>query len=552
MTELLKASNLCVGFASRGEKIQAVKNLSFSLHTDQSLGIVGESGSGKSQTVLSIMGLLESNGRATGSVVFDGREILGIDTKALNQIRGKNIGMVFQDPMSALNPYVSIGKQMSGVLKRHTKLNKNERKEMCIEMLDAVKIPRPTQRFDGYSFELSGGMRQRVMIASALVTKPKLLIADEPTTALDVTVQEQILDLLLEMKEKLAMSLILITHDLGVVARSCQKVLVMKDGVEQETGDLEQVFYTPTAEYTKELLAKSKEMSLDTRSSRPTNNQESNITASVNKLSVLFPMPKQTMFSKQEYLRAVDGVSLSVFEGEILGVVGESGSGKSTLAKNILRLVEPTSGTIDLFGSNLAELNKKEMKKARKKMQVVFQDPYSSLNPRMTVFEALAEPLDSFFPGMTQDSIEQDVEDAIIEVGLDASFLGRYPHELSGGQCQRIAIARALMPKPQLLICDEAVSALDASIRSEIIDLLLNIKLKRKLTMIFIAHDLAVVKKICDRVVVMQKGKIVESGKTGDVFYNPKKPYTKKLLEAVPVPDPKTEQQKLVKRMSQQ
>jgi len=326
----------------------------------------------------------------------------------------------------------------------------------------------------------------------------------------------------------------------------------MKDGVEQETGDLEQVFYTPTAEYTKELLAKSKEMSLDTRSSRPTNNQESNITASVNKLSVLFPMPKQTMFSKQEYLRAVDGVSLSVFEGEILGVVGESGSGKSTLAKNILRLVEPTSGTIDLFGSNLAELNKKEMKKARKKMQVVFQDPYSSLNPRMTVFEALAEPLDSFFPGMTQDSIEQDVEDAIIEVGLDANFLGRYPHELSGGQCQRIAIARALMPKPQLLICDEAVSALDASIRSEIIDLLLNIKLKRKLTMIFIAHDLAVVKKICDRVVVMQKGKIVESGKTGDVFYNPKKPYTKKLLEAVPVPDPKTEQQKLVKRMSQQ
>ena len=552
MTELLKASNLCVGVASPGEKIQAVKNLSFSLHTDQSLGIVGESGSGKSQTVLSIMGLLESNGRATGSVVFDGREILGIDTKALNQIRGKNIGMVFQDPMSALNPYVSIGKQMSGVLKRHTKLNKNERKEMCIEMLDAVKIPRPTQRFDGYSFELSGGMRQRVMIASALVTKPKLLIADEPTTALDVTVQEQILDLLLEMKEKLAMSLILITHDLGVVARSCQKVLVMKDGVEQETGDLEQVFYTPTAEYTKELLAKSKEMSLDTRASRPTNNQESNITASVNKLSVLFPMPKQTMFSKQEYLRAVDGVSLSVFEGEILGVVGESGSGKSTLAKNILRLVEPTSGTIDLFGSNLAELNKKEMKKARKKMQVVFQDPYSSLNPRMTVFEALAEPLDSFFPGMTQDSIEQDVEDAIIEVGLDANFLGRYPHELSGGQCQRIAIARALMPKPQLLICDEAVSALDASIRSEIIDLLLNIKLKRKLTMIFIAHDLAVVKKICDRVVVMQKGKIVESGKTGDVFYNPKKPYTKKLLEAVPVPDPKTEQQKLVKRMSQQ
>jgi len=460
--------------------------------------------------------------------------------------------MVFQDPMSSLNPYISIGKQMSAVLKRHTKLNKKERKEKCIEMLDAVKIPSPSQRFDGFSFELSGGMRQRVVIASALLTGPKLLIADEPTTALDVTVQEQILDLLLEMKERFSMSLILITHDLGVVARSCQRVLVMKDGMEQETGTLEQVFYSPTADYTKELLSKSKEMSLDTKAPTTTKKQQDEITAKINKVSVLFPIPKQTIFSKQEYLRAVDEVSLSIYEGEILGVVGESGSGKSTLAKNILRLIEPTTGTIDLFGTRLAELSKKEMKKARKKMQVVFQDPYSSLNPRMTIFEVLSEPLNSFFPGMTQDSIEQDVEAAILEVGLDVGFLGRYPHELSGGQCQRIAIARALMPKPQLLICDEAVSALDASIRAEIIDLLLNIKQKRKLTMIFIAHDLAVVKKICDRVIVMQKGKIVESGKTEDVFYSPKKPYTKRLLESVPVPDPKIEQQKLEKRRARQ
>ena len=552
MTELLSTSNLSVEFTSRGKKIQAVKNLSFSVNKDQSLGIVGESGSGKSQTVLSIMGLLESNGRATGSVVFDKKEILGINAKKLNKIRGRSIGMVFQDPMSSLNPYISIGKQMSGVLKRHTKLNKNERKEKCIEMLDAVKIPSPSQRFDGFSFELSGGMRQRVMIASALLTSPKLLIADEPTTALDVTVQEQILDLLLEMKERFSMSLILITHDLGVVARSCQRVLVMKDGMEQETGTLEQIFYAPTADYTRELLSKSKEMSLDTKTPTTTKKQQDEITAKINKVSVLFPIPKQTIFSRQEYLRAVDEVSLDVYEGEILGVVGESGSGKSTLAKNILRLIEPTTGTIDLFGARLAELSKKEMKKARKKMQVVFQDPYSSLNPRMTIFEVLSEPLNSFFPGMTRDSVEQDVEAAILEVGLDVDFLGRYPHELSGGQCQRIAIARALMPKPQLLICDEAVSALDASIRAEIIDLLLNIKQKRKLTMIFIAHDLAVVKKICDRVVVMQKGKIVESGKTEDVFYNPKKSYTKRLLESVPVPDPKIEQQKLEKRRARQ
>ena len=493
MTNLLIAQNLCVDFTSRGEKIQAVKNLSFYLEHNQSLGIVGESGSGKSQTVLSIMGLLESNGKATGSVVFDNKEILGLDKKELNKIRGKKIGMVFQDPMSSLNPYISIGAQMSGVLFNHTNLNKAEIKEACIEMLDAVKIPNPQQRFDSYSFELSGGMRQRVMIATALLTKPKLLIADEPTTALDVTVQEQILDLVLEMKERFSMSVILITHDLGVVARSCEKVLVLKDGLEQETGELNQIFYNPRAAYTKELLLKSKEIGMDTEPRETKRNNS--ITTKIKNLTVCFPIPKPTFFSKQDHLVAVDNVSLDVYEGEILGVVGESGSGKSTLAKNILRLVRPTKGEIELFGEKLSLLDKKQMKKTRKKMQVVFQDPLSSLNPRMTVFETLSEPLNSFYPGMNRDSIEKDVRAAIIEVGLGDEFLGRYPHELSGGQCQRVAIARALMPKPQLLICDEAVSALDASIRAEIIELLLGIKQKRKLTMIFIAHDLAVVKK---------------------------------------------------------
>ena len=546
MTNLLTTQNLCVDFTSRGEKIEAVKNLNFCLGHNQALGIVGESGSGKSQTVLSIMGLLESNGKATGSVVFDNKEILGLEKKELNKIRGRKIGMVFQDPMSSLNPYISIGAQMAGVLLNHTNLNKSEIKESCIEMLDAVKIPNPKQRFDSYSFELSGGMRQRVMIASALLTKPKLLIADEPTTALDVTVQEQILDLVLEMKERFSMSVILITHDLGVVARSCEKVLVLKDGLEQETGELNQIFYNPRAAYTKELLLKSKEIGMDTEPRETKRNNS--VTTKIKNLTVCFPIPKPTFFSKQDHLVAVDNVSLDVYEGEILGVVGESGSGKSTLAKNILRLVRPTKGEIELFGEKLSLLDKKQMKKTRKKMQVVFQDPLSSLNPRMTVFETLSEPLNSFYPGMNRDSIEKDVRAAIIEVGLGDEFLGRYPHELSGGQCQRVAIARALMPKPQLLICDEAVSALDASIRAEIIELLLGIKKKRKLTMIFIAHDLAVVKKICDRVIVMKKGKVVESGDTTDVFYSPKEAYTKKLLDSVPVPDPDLEHEKYNKR----
>ena len=546
MTNLLTTQNLCVDFTSRGEKIEAVKNLNFCLGHNQALGIVGESGSGKSQTVLSIMGLLESNGKATGSVVFDNKEILGLEKKELNKIRGRKIGMVFQDPMSSLNPYISIGAQMAGVLLNHTNLNKSEIKESCIEMLDAVKIPNPKQRFDSYSFELSGGMRQRVMIASALLTKPKLLIADEPTTALDVTVQEQILDLVLEMKERFSMSVILITHDLGVVARSCEKVLVLKDGLEQETGELNQIFYNPRAAYTKELLLKSKEIGMDTEPRETKRNNS--VTTKIKNLTVCFPIPKPTFFSKQDHLVAVDNVSLDVYEGEILGVVGESGSGKSTLAKNILRLVQPTKGEIELFGEKLSLLDKKQMKKTRKKMQVVFQDPLSSLNPRMTVFETLSEPLNSFYPGMNRDSIEKDVRAAIIEVGLGDEFLGRYPHELSGGQCQRVAIARALMPKPQLLICDEAVSALDASIRAEIIELLLGIKQKRNLTMIFIAHDLAVVKKICDRVIVMKKGKVVESGDTTDVFYSPKEAYTKKLLDSVPVPDPDLEHEKYNKR----
>ena len=548
MGKILSVDRLNVSFNTRGTIIKAVNNLSFGLQKNEVLGIVGESGSGKSQTVLSLMGLLEPNGVATGSVIFKNKEILGLPDKELNKIRGNEVAMIFQDPMSSLNPYITIGEQMSGVLRQHSKLNKKEARERCIEMLRAVKVPSPDKRIDGYSFELSGGMRQRAMIATALLTNPDLLIADEPTTALDVTVQEQILDLILEVKERFLMSVILITHDLGVVARTCDNVLVLKDGIKQEYGDTEQIFYSPQAEHTQELLFKSRELDKPLQKTKP--HAIPQTSASIKKLSVFFPMPKNNFFSKTEHLKAVNNLSFDIKEGEILGVVGESGSGKSTLARSILKLQKPTGGSISVFGENILRMNNKQTKKFRKNTQIVFQDPFSSLNPRMTVSEILAEPLHSFFPKTTKSAATQIITMGLGDVGLEASFLGRYPHELSGGQCQRVAIARALISKPKLLVCDEAVSALDAPIRAEIIELLLKLKQDKKLTMVFIAHDLAVVRKICDRVLVMQKGVLIEQGRTNTVFQNPAKQYTKDLLDSVPVPDPRLEKEKYRKRLS--
>jgi len=552
--KILSVNNLNVSFNTRGTIITAVNDLSFYLQKNEVLGIVGESGSGKSQTVLSLMGLLESNGAATGSAVFKNKEILGLPDKELNKIRGNEIAMIFQDPMSSLNPYITIGEQMSGALRQHSKDNKKEARNRCIEMLSAVKVPNPEKRIDGYSFELSGGMRQRVMIATALLTGPDLLIADEPTTALDVTVQEKILDLILEVKEKFLMSVVLITHDLGVVARTCDNVLVLKNGIKQEHGDTEQIFYSPEAEHTQELLFKSRELNEPLQKTEPSIEPETS--ATIKELSVFFPMPKSNLISKTEYLKAVNNLSFDIKEGEIIGVVGESGSGKSTLARSLLKLQKPTSGSISVFGENILTMNNKQTKAFRKNIQVVFQDPFSSLNPRMTVEEILAEPLDSFFVKTKSvfrkrnvDAI-QIITRSLDDVGLGAGFLGRYPHELSGGQCQRVAIARALISKPKLLVCDEAVSALDASIRSEIIELLLRLKQHNQLTMVFIAHDLAVVKKICDRVLVMQNGILIEQGKTNAVFQSPENQYTKDLLDSVPVPDPRLEKAKYLKRLS--
>ena len=553
MSDLVRVRDLTVSFKTRHEAILAVDRLNFELKENEILGIVGESGSGKSQTVLSIMGLLEPNGSATGEANFQGVNLLSLSMSELNRIRGKEIGMIFQDPMSSLNPYITIGSQMSQILAQHTDLTKKEREEKCVEMLDLVGITNPQKRFDGYSFELSGGMRQRVMIASALLTSPKLLIADEPTTALDVTVQEKILDLILEVRDRFHMSVILITHDLGVVARTCEKVLVMKQGRLQEKGELNQIYYSPESEYTRELLNKSKQINLvdskDPKKEEKTAYEENKL-VEAEEVSVLFDLPKEGLFAPRELIAAVDGVSAEILEGEIIGVVGESGSGKSTFSRTILGLQKVTSGELRVLGQNLNSQKTFVGKTLRKRMQVVFQDPYSSLNPRMTIQEILLEPLLVFFSDQDRSVQFDRIRDVLVEVGLDEHFLGRYPHELSGGQCQRVAIARALLPIPELLVCDEAVSALDASVRAEIIDLLVRLKNDRGLTILFIAHDLAVVRKICDRVIVMEKGKIVEQGDTETVFKNPKEEYTRNLISSVPVADPRLEKKRRLERLS--
>jgi len=553
MSDLIRVRDLSVSFKTRHETVLAVDRLNFELKENEILGIVGESGSGKSQTVLSIMGLLEPNGSATGEANFHGVNLLSLSMSELNRIRGKEIGMIFQDPMSSLNPYITIGSQMSQILAQHTDLTKKEREEKCVEMLDLVGITNPKKRFDGYSFELSGGMRQRVMIASALLTSPKLLIADEPTTALDVTVQEKILDLILDVRDRFHMSVILITHDLGVVARTCEKVLVMKQGRLQEKGELNQIYYSPESDYTRELLNKSKQINLvdskELKKEEKTPYEDTKL-VEAEEVRVMFDLPKAGLFTPRERIAAVDGVSAEILEGEIIGVVGESGSGKSTFSRAILGLQKVTSGELRVLGQNLNSQKTSVAKTLRKRMQVVFQDPYSSLNPRMTIEEILLEPLLVFFSDQDRSVRFDRIKDVLVEVGLDERFLGRYPHELSGGQCQRVAIARALLPIPELLVCDEAVSALDASVRAEIIDLLVRLKNDRGLTILFIAHDLAVVRKICDRVIVMEKGKIVEQGDTETVFKNPKEEYTRNLISSVPVADPRLEKNRRLERMS--
>jgi peptide/nickel transport system ATP-binding protein len=546
---LLNVAGLDIVFATPDGPVHAVRNLDFDVRQGETLGIVGESGSGKSQAVLATMGLLANNGRATGEVIFDGRSILDLPPAEIRKIRGCRIAMVFQDPMTSLNPFLTVGRQMCEVLQFHDALNRASALKHCERMLDAVRITDPKRRLGMYPHELSGGMRQRVMIATALLCRPELLIADEPTTALDVTVQAQILLLMKELRTEFETSIILISHDLGVVAGLCDRVLVMQDGNACEYGPTDQVFYAPEHTYTKALLAavpRLDDANVRTMPDAPSSNFDlsgpgASSVLAVDGLSVDFAIPSPGFFRAARILHAVDGVSLTLKAGETLGVVGESGCGKSTLARAVLNLVPTTEGRVCLLGQNLDDLDKASVKASRQHMQIVFQDPLAALNPRMTIGEIVAEPLETFNRRLAKEEIHERVQEILQKVGLEKAHANRYPHEFSGGQCQRIGIARALILKPRVIVCDEPVSALDVLIQAQILKLLIGLQEQFEIALIFIAHDLAVVRQISHRIMVMYLGRVVEVADRIDLFANPRHPYTRALIDAVPVPDPQVE-----------
>ncbi len=535
---LLSVTDLRVGFATEGGAVQAVDGVSFDLAPGEVLAIVGESGSGKSVTAQTIMGLTRSpNASIAGSVRLRGCELVNATDAELQKIRGAEIAMVFQDPMTSLNPVYRVGSQIAEAIRAHrTRTERREARQQAIELLDSVGIPDAKHRVDDYPHEFSGGMRQRAMIAMALALAPDVLIADEPTTALDVTIQAQILELLRQLNRERGLATILITHDFGVVAELADRVLVMHEGKIVERGELDDVFYATEDPYTRKLL--SAVVRLDQAAPlRP--GKDEGALLEVTDLVKHFPVKRGLAIGRKgDPVRAVDGVSFSVARGETLGLVGESGSGKSTLSRAMLQLLTPTSGSVRFEGREIAGLSPRRMRPLRPGMQMIFQDPYASLNPRKRIGQIVGEPLR--IQGSSSGTERRHrVQELLERVGLSPEHYARYPHEFSGGQRQRIGIARALALRPKLIVADEPVSALDVSIRAQILTLLADLQEEFGLTYVFVAHDIGVVRHVSDRIAVMHDGKIVEQGPADQVCERPSDAYTKTLLDAVPVPDPR-------------
>ncbi len=545
---VLSVRNLDVRFWTPDGEVHAVKNVSFDVNEGDVLGVVGESGSGKSQLFLASVGLLAGNGRSTGGVSYRAQELIGAPENILNDIRGAKITMIFQDPLTSLTPHMRIGDQIIESLQTHKKMNRDEAAARAIATLELVRIPEAKRRMRQYPHELSGGMRQRVMIAMATACGPDLLIADEPTTALDVTVQAQILEIMRDLKKELNTSVVLISHDMGVIASMCDRVLVMRHGEFVEQGAADNIFYRPQHPYTRMLLEAMPRIDRPERPGRVALKPlpaGSPILLDVEDIKVHFPIRVSgTILPKYKPLRAVDGVSFTLKQGETLGVVGESGCGKSTLARAVLKLLPQTAGTVVWRGRDLTEADKRSLRQLRKEFQIVFQDPLASLDPRMKIGESIAEPLRSLEPRTPRNDVNERVTAIMEKVGLDPNWINRYPHEFSGGQNQRVGVARAMILQPKLIVCDEAVSALDVSIQAQIVDLILSLQAEFGMSLIFISHDLSVVRQVSHRVMVLYLGRVVELASREAIYSDARHPYTKALISAVMVPDPQAERTK--------
>lgn len=576
---LLQVKNLVTEFKSDNELIKAVNDISFTLHKGETIGIVGESGSGKSVTSLSIMQLIPNPpGRVSGGEILYHSKKNGIknlrtlSNQEMRAYRGNEIAMIFQEPMTSLNPVYSCGTQVMEAIILHQKINKKEAKQKTLHLFSQVQLPDPERMFDAYPHEISGGQKQRVMIAMAMSCNPRILIADEPTTALDVTVQKNILDLMLQLQKKHEMGIMFITHDLGVIAELADVVMVMYKGKVVEQGPVLEIFTNPQHPYTKSLLAcrppldkrilrlpvssdfmkvdeqghmieiaKSVSESINSvivsKEQRLTEHKElyaRKKIVEIKNIKTYFPKHKSFFGKTTDWLKAVDDVTLDVYEGETLGLVGESGCGKTTLGRTILRLNEPTSGEIYFEQKNVLAYSPKEMRALRKDMQIIFQDPYSSLNPRISIGKSIMEPMQVHNMLSSTQERKDRVLELLKKVGLEEKHFNRYPHEFSGGQRQRVCIARALALNPKFIICDESVSALDVSVQAQVLNLLNDLKREFKFTYIFISHDLSVVKFMSDRMAVMNKGKIVELGEADSIYMNPQTDYTKKLINSIP------------------